>query len=1146
MDRLLEIFFLPPMAIARCGSSPTPADSFKWRADSLVHDAPTTVIEPAVSLRVADDGSVTPTLPERVVLRDGGDNGPIRPVAPFFELWGLFQSAAAGGVYEVALSAALLAERGLSAGDFWYEVTAANRKVQRRTGNASDSVVAREVINGADHQRRGLRGFSPHTSGQQPLVFEHRPIPFGQFQVIRPRRGKSEVAGETVDCDRLRVRFTPPSGLTYGPPTASTGPAQATPPGVYEAPATQWGRIHEIVAPERRILNGESEWTRYIMMNGSHEDPAPQDGYDGATVGDNRAWGCIDDSSDGVIQVTATIDGRLYRALARFFVGPPDFAPDRRPVYSIADDLADRELPTVDVESGSFGEAAAEITDLFQRAFDHASLFNLDASRARALQENNVRIANAGLQLPAGVEPKLQDSSMTRLDEPYVDKLPVLVPQKQPLRFSEATGSDPLPYTEPVNHIHQQLKNTAVLLNFIERRPELIKKIVRPPYARVPDWNPLPTADPNPSKRDPRVFRDQLHDMRMPPYLRDANLQPLSLSHRQYCELMAVVDSVAARKSEAQDLGPKSQASAEDVRRRIFPRNLTAHAASAARNVVGNPATARLESAVGNCFPGLEFDVRELDRRFFPGLVFQFVQKPRPEYRLPNVKGDQEGAHLLYADWFFDSMLPETSTDERVQELYLALKRSDGGAFMGGRWYLDWIEQGGVRLSTQDTSGVLYDGYKVWRMVRCLVPDLLLSIGIVNRDDPSDKRQFNSYRRRYVNDAGVIDEAFRPGELTESMCNPWSHDFRDCACHYWATNHPDVVMQRAAGETHDDGRPLDPVASFVLVNWNRRRGVSSEVPAFHTITKNRPFELDHYEINQEWEKLPFVLEGREIGADYAPPVLGKHEKYPTDVAMLFDLRTSLGPMELALAMQYLYALFSLRHPDEVLDEEHLRWPALRDDLKSVRQFLLMIAAAEMTHLRWVNQLLWELDSTNYEPVVDWANELRVLRKSGDPYETRLEELTPERLDDFIEIERPSGKLDAAYGKCVATLAGRPQRDLAIKIDGEGIDHYERFVNVKRILAAYGGRDGRYPYLRGIQVVENEETFAVVQIFDGIRGRIVQAYRAESLGQAAEAQTHIAAARALMMTFHDEAEFLARAKRWGIPLLNGTHYRQQGA
>src|ERR1700722_15322816 len=54
---------------------------------------------------------------------------------------------------------------------------------------------------------------------------------------------------------------------------------------------------------------------------------------------------------------------------------------------------------------------------------------------------------------------------------------------------------------------------------------------------------------------------------------------------------------------------------------RIFPRNLTARAAI---KIVGNPVTTRLESGVGNCFPGLEFDHRNLDRRFFPGLVFNF------------------------------------------------------------------------------------------------------------------------------------------------------------------------------------------------------------------------------------------------------------------------------------------------------------------------------------------------------------------------------------------------------------------------------------------------------------------------------------------------------------------------------------------
>ena len=44
---------------------------------------------------------------------------------------------------------------------------------------------------------------------------------------------------------------------------------------------------------------------------------------------------------------------------------------------------------------------------------------------------------------------------------------------------------------------------------------------------------------------------------------------------------------------------------------KIFPRNLTARAA---HRVAGNPASTRLESGVGNCYPGLEFDHRNLDR----------------------------------------------------------------------------------------------------------------------------------------------------------------------------------------------------------------------------------------------------------------------------------------------------------------------------------------------------------------------------------------------------------------------------------------------------------------------------------------------------------------------------------------------------
>lgn len=54
---------------------------------------------------------------------------------------------------------------------------------------------------------------------------------------------------------------------------------------------------------------------------------------------------------------------------------------------------------------------------------------------------------------------------------------------------------------------------------------------------------------------------------------------------------------------------------------KVFPRNLTARADEIVR---GNSASTRPDSGVDNCYPGLEFDQRNLDRRFFPGLRLSF------------------------------------------------------------------------------------------------------------------------------------------------------------------------------------------------------------------------------------------------------------------------------------------------------------------------------------------------------------------------------------------------------------------------------------------------------------------------------------------------------------------------------------------
>ncbi|MDE2454139.1 MAG: hypothetical protein KGL43_11150, partial [Burkholderiales bacterium] len=247
------------------------------------------------------------------------------------------------------------------------------------------------------------------------------------------------------------------------------------------------------------------------------------------------------------------------------------------------------------------------------------------------------------------------------------------------------------------------------------------------------------------------------------------------------------------------------------------PRNRTARAAA-----LGNPASARLESGVGNCFPGLEMDVRNLDGRFFPGLLFQVVTAPVAP--LPQALPNQAGIRLVYLDYLADPMLPERSEAPWVQKLLATYTGATGIALAHGRWYLHWIEQGGNRISCYASDGTPYDGELLWRFLRCLALDEPLAIALVQRDGPDPKPvvELAGYRRRYTTAQGVIDPSFAPGELTQSMCNPWQHDFRDCACYYWASNHPDVVIGEAGGASLPDGAPTGTTAAVTPLDWLRR------------------------------------------------------------------------------------------------------------------------------------------------------------------------------------------------------------------------------------------------------------------------------------------------------------------------------------
>jgi hypothetical protein len=521
MTQISEIFFAPPMACARLGASPAPLECFEWADDPSAYGAGRTVILPDITLDVTEDGSVLPYLPSNIRFKDGAL---MRPVAPFFELWA---NVADEENPQQPLTRKLLEDAGGTLDGVSYSISVANLKAARRTGDAACSFIAQAEFNGNDHVPRTLWASSPHNPGVQPLVFPDRPIALGQFQVIRPAAPTRLSPEESlspmemgVDLGVLRVRFTPAKGEVYGPPETVWG----------YAPTTR--RAHVIVKPENRILNPEAAWMCYNADYKHFKNPEPFDTYDGADVNPNalnRSWGVVDDTCDGIISASVVIHGRRFTATARVFSGPPDFAPDRRPFLSLADDLADRDLPLSDNVDGQ--AAQNMIADLFCRSLETSGLCNIDSNRGFALFINTqlMKVSGASRSLPA-----TNQDSMTDKDKPFYGQNPGSgnLPAKK----------TPIPLTDLVKSKHEPLAQVDALIAFIREQPDRIKRLIRPPYARFSEYKSKPQSAKD--HRDPRIPRDAAHDMRMPPYMRDSDGTALSLTWRQYRQLMDFVGHV--------------------------------------------------------------------------------------------------------------------------------------------------------------------------------------------------------------------------------------------------------------------------------------------------------------------------------------------------------------------------------------------------------------------------------------------------------------------------------------------------------------------------------------------------------------------------------------------------------------------------
>lgn len=378
-NKLQSIWLLPPLAFARVGSSPNPVDNFVWGPnDNSPRGTGKTTIVPVETLDIDNAGVVTARMPDVVVFKDVVNGGEIfRPVCPWFELHG--QWTEGRQVNTGPITGELLTACGIDLDRIEWKISVANRKAHNMTLSTADLIRAAVTITGKDTAIKELRGLSePGPNGEQPLVPSGASLPLGRVQVAKL----------TTEFPEVRLRFTPPVGTVYGPKSLHQKIRSFSTrfPDITAASEDLWTKSQ--IPPARLLLNDNAKWSNWVLSNGDARTvPVLQFAHVEGPAGVYNSLGLIDDFSDGFI--TCTIHDERngpFVARSRVVVTPPDFAPDRRHVVSLADELKDRADRDVQSVYGSIPleELSREVQDLFQRIWETMSLVNIDAMNTKS------------------------------------------------------------------------------------------------------------------------------------------------------------------------------------------------------------------------------------------------------------------------------------------------------------------------------------------------------------------------------------------------------------------------------------------------------------------------------------------------------------------------------------------------------------------------------------------------------------------------------------------------------------------------------------------------------------------------------------------------------------------------------------------
>jgi hypothetical protein len=233
----------------------------------------------------------------------------------------------------------------------------------------------------------------------------------------------------------------------------------------------------------------------------------------------------------------------------------------------------------------------------------------------------------------------------------------------------------------------------------------------------------------------------------------------------------------------------------------------------------GNPPSTQPIAAISNCFPGLEFDFRNVWKNLFEGIELHEA-------------GLGEAGHLVL------DVAPGSPAEQAEVELFDRLVEVDRQPVQ----YPRILPSGPSDPTALELANALsHIVAKGGQSVRCLF-----------EKQPGVRLEVLLLVRRIFDGVALVEPLAEPGALTQSLCSPWQADYRECGCYYWAASRPDFVnveRDQAGGVRGHD--------------WMQRNRSPGD-PYRPDAGGFSPDHITYDELYTAWEQhLKFIVEGKD-------------------------------------------------------------------------------------------------------------------------------------------------------------------------------------------------------------------------------------------------------------------------------------------